>query len=254
MNDPTNYLWFYEKDGEEAGPVSEGELLDLLKSGQVFPDTLLWTESMVDWQPALDLEPFRSGLREDGSVWTPAPRPWTRFWARRVDLIIYDVVALAVLFWIGNNGMEIDDSIGLFLMILFMILAETCLLVWMGTTFGKWLFNISLTRPGGERLSFNSALYRTFLLWLRGLGLGIPFINLAAMAIGLRNLTVNQESSWDRDAGTIILHRKVSLLRWVAAFLIIGTYFIGLTVMLWPEIEKKSLEMQKLETKVEQKV
>lgn len=256
MSEAIECLWFYEKDGEESGPVPETELLRLLKEGLVFPDTLLWTESMVDWQPALELEPFRSALREGESVWMPAPRPWVRFWARRVDLALYEAVALGLLVRVGIDTARLETVLGM-LIILGMILAEAVLLRVFGTTFGKWLFNISLTTGTGERLPFDAGLYRTFLLWLRGMALGIPFINLLAMVLGFRNLTLNQESSWDRDSGTIVRHRKVQPFRWVAAFLILGCYVLGLTVMLWPEIErqieKQTLELQRIEAEMKEK-
>jgi len=252
MIETSECLWFYEKDGEESGPLFEVELLQLLKSGAVFPDTLLWTSTMVDWQPALELEPFRSVLREGQSVWDPNPRPWVRFWARRVDLAIYEALFLGFMARFGEHLADLETAVGL-VMVLAMIMVETCLLTFTGTTIGKWLFNISLSTPAGQKLSFHTALYRTFLLWLRGLGFGIPFVSVVTMAVGLRNLTLNGESSWDRDGGTVVRHRKVSPLRWVGAFLILATFFICLTRIFWPEIQRQVLEMQKLQVQVEKK-
>lgn len=255
MSEASECQWFYEKDGEEAGPMPEAELLQLLKSGQVFPDTLLWTESMVGWQPALELEPFRTALREGESVWTPSPRPWVRFWARRVDLALYEAVALGAMARIGMDGTQMETVFGL-VMILAMILIEAILLSTLGTIFGKWLFNISLTNAAGEKLTFDTSLYRTFLLWLRGMAFGIPILNVLAMIFGFRNLTRNEESSWDRDARTVVRHRKVSPFRWVAAFLVMGCYVLGLTVMLWPQIEaqleKQQKELQRIEAEMKE--
>jgi len=238
-------LWFYEKDGEEAGPIQEAELLQLLKAGTVFPDTLLWTEKMVGWQPALELEPFRSALRDGESVWTPAPRPWVRFWARMVDLSIYEAMALGVLLRTGEDVAEANAVTWLF-MILWTIMLEASLLSWSGTTIGKWLFHISLSRPNGERLDFNASLYRTFMVWLRGLAFQFPLINFITMAVGYRNLVVNQESTWDRDGGTIVRHRKVSPIRWVGAFLILVTFTLSYMVVFESQILE---QLQKMEAK-----
>ncbi|HEX9047617.1 MAG TPA: DUF4339 domain-containing protein [Verrucomicrobiae bacterium] len=43
--------WFYESDGKQCGPVSDAELEDLFRRGQVFSQTLVWREGMADWQP-----------------------------------------------------------------------------------------------------------------------------------------------------------------------------------------------------------
>lgn len=41
--------WFYEKNGEQCGPVSENELKALCESGAINPQNLVWCEGMADW-------------------------------------------------------------------------------------------------------------------------------------------------------------------------------------------------------------
>lgn len=43
--------WYYVKDGQQAGPVSEGEFEALVASGRISPDTLVWKEGMDNWMP-----------------------------------------------------------------------------------------------------------------------------------------------------------------------------------------------------------
>lgn len=44
--------WFYAtKDKTQAGPVDEATLADLLRSGAITQDTLVWKEGMDNWQP-----------------------------------------------------------------------------------------------------------------------------------------------------------------------------------------------------------
>lgn len=43
--------WFYEKGGQQHGPVIVEELLRLLDSNQIAHDTLVWKEGMTDWMP-----------------------------------------------------------------------------------------------------------------------------------------------------------------------------------------------------------
>jgi len=43
--------WYYEKQGKQAGPVSDAELAELERSGGIRPATLVWTSGMSNWQP-----------------------------------------------------------------------------------------------------------------------------------------------------------------------------------------------------------
>lgn len=43
--------WYYAIDGEQHGPVEEGELPQLAATGIITETTLVWNESMPDWQP-----------------------------------------------------------------------------------------------------------------------------------------------------------------------------------------------------------
>lgn len=43
--------WFYALGDQQTGPVSDSQLDDLLRSGKITSDTLVWREGMADWQP-----------------------------------------------------------------------------------------------------------------------------------------------------------------------------------------------------------
>jgi hypothetical protein len=44
--------WYYAQQGQQRGPVELPELQQLLSSGQVSGQELVWTEGMPQWQPA----------------------------------------------------------------------------------------------------------------------------------------------------------------------------------------------------------
>lgn len=45
-------MWFYSKNGSERlGPVAPVEFEQLVQSGVITPETLVWREGMPDWQP-----------------------------------------------------------------------------------------------------------------------------------------------------------------------------------------------------------
>lgn len=52
-------VWFYEKDGKPAGPVSEEELWELLKTGVITKDSLVWKEPMEKWLPFSQVHELR---------------------------------------------------------------------------------------------------------------------------------------------------------------------------------------------------
>jgi uncharacterized RDD family membrane protein YckC len=50
-------IWYYVKDGEAAGPISNEELLSQLRLGQILPTTLVWRRGQAFWQPAASVTP-----------------------------------------------------------------------------------------------------------------------------------------------------------------------------------------------------
>jgi hypothetical protein len=51
MSDQTAQ-WWYEHDGQQAGPISAGMLESLLQSGQVRGSSRVWRAGMAGWEPA----------------------------------------------------------------------------------------------------------------------------------------------------------------------------------------------------------
>ncbi len=43
--------WYYADAGRQVGPVEDAQLDDLLRSGAIRDDTLVWREGMANWQP-----------------------------------------------------------------------------------------------------------------------------------------------------------------------------------------------------------
>ena len=43
--------WFYVKENAQHGPTSELELRNLISSGAIQPETVIWREGMSDWVP-----------------------------------------------------------------------------------------------------------------------------------------------------------------------------------------------------------
>lgn len=43
--------WYYEKDGEQSGPVGDDALQELFNSGAITVENLVWKKGMADWEP-----------------------------------------------------------------------------------------------------------------------------------------------------------------------------------------------------------
>jgi hypothetical protein len=86
---------------------------------------------------------------------------------------------------------------------------ETLLLATWGTTPGKWLLNTDVKWGHAKRMPFAPALRRSLSVWFRGLGMGIPFINILCMIIAYYRLRAFQVTSWDRDEGTFVVHHPL---------------------------------------------
>ena len=59
--------WFYVDAGQQAGPVPDEQMDELVRNGKVRGDTLVWREGLANWQPY-------SQARPEG-VQPPAPPP-----------------------------------------------------------------------------------------------------------------------------------------------------------------------------------
>jgi hypothetical protein len=49
--------WYYDAGGQQSGPVPESQLDELVRSGAVQHDTLVWRSGMPDWQPLHQARP-----------------------------------------------------------------------------------------------------------------------------------------------------------------------------------------------------
>jgi hypothetical protein len=60
--------YFYTIGDRKLGPVPLAELQRLAAAGTVTPQTLVWTEGMPQWVPAMTLPAVRGGVADTNSV------------------------------------------------------------------------------------------------------------------------------------------------------------------------------------------
>lgn len=116
-------LWFYIQGSAQEGPVPKSELIDLLKSGRLDPDTLVWTHYMQDWTRASEVEELQ---KADGAGAPPAPQgTYTSPEERQREAMFFHIsgprlVLMSIaswglfeLYWIYRNWQYLKERDGL---------------------------------------------------------------------------------------------------------------------------------------------
>lgn len=51
--------WYYANNNNQNGPISKNKLYGMFMKGELDPETLVWSPSMKDWTPAIQVESFQ---------------------------------------------------------------------------------------------------------------------------------------------------------------------------------------------------
>jgi hypothetical protein len=105
------------------------------------------------------------------------------------------------------------------------VFVESLLLSFFGTTPGKSMFRTRLVLGQSQSIPYSMALNRSFKVWWRGLGAGLPFVNLFTLATADKRLTEDSITPWDREGGFLVTHEKIGIPRLVAATICLGVFF-----------------------------
>ena len=152
--------------------------------------------------------------------------PWRRLFARTVDICTAGFVLFLLLIIAFSATMPEQAAgfvkavenpiVGSLVLYLIWLPAEAVLLSLFGTTPAKWMFGIKVAHPGGGLLSFSESLNRSFLVFVQGVGLGIPFVALFTQLFAYRRLTKTGTTLWDTSTSAAVLHKKWRVFRALA--------------------------------------
>ena len=134
-----------------------------------------------------------------------APYPSRRFYARALDLALAMAVWKAFQFFgLHIHGPELGFGKFLYLTgtlwggwAVLMIFEPILLAAW-GYTPGKWILGLKVRREDGRKLAWDDAVVRTALVFLYGLGLGIPFVRLWRLGDSQDRCRKEQVLPWDK--------------------------------------------------------
>jgi hypothetical protein len=68
-------IWWYEWNGRQAGPVAHAALVQLVRSGQLRPESRIWRSGMPGWQAVQQVPEIAGAVPDAGSPPSPTPSP-----------------------------------------------------------------------------------------------------------------------------------------------------------------------------------
>lgn len=155
--------------------------------------------------------------RED----TARVNPWIRFLARFLDYGLFFLALLSIHAFFGKEA-QLNRVERLIPFEFFSWIPVEAFLLWAwGTTPGKFFLKTQLQQGRRTRLELISALKRSFNVWFRGLGMGIPIINFFCLLVAYQRLQMRHQTSWDREENILVKHKPFGRWRLVAAVLVI---------------------------------
>lgn len=135
--------------------------------------------------------------------------PWRRFFARGLDMALY-----TTLIHFGMALMHINFTTRLhqlgdvYLALLLLLMVEPLLLSRLGTTFGKWIFGLSVTDGEEHRLTYSQAWNRTLTLLFWGEGAQVPFLGLYRNYRSYQDYTTGAPLPWENESEIQVWHTR----------------------------------------------
>jgi hypothetical protein len=217
--------WFYHENDATLGPVSESSIHGMILSKKLSPETQIWSTGMQEWISAHRIFPAENfGFDEpnndsntilDARMQPSASidsigqiRPWIRLFARTIDILIFGFLLSLVLAIFVPEFLSLGDTLISFLILLVFVFVEPIMLSYWGTTIGKKIFSIKLTKIDKSKISYEEALYRCLNVWVKGLGLGIPLVGLFTQIAAYNRLKNKGVTSWDENK-FLFCHEKI---------------------------------------------
>jgi uncharacterized RDD family membrane protein YckC len=228
--------WYYVRDGQRVGPRMREELDALFATGQLVPDTPVWSPGMAGWTPAHQTAEFGSVRRQEHAAppvpvaeALASPHPWHRWLARILDVGFFGGLLGMVMGAVAPDVLLRANDIALNLMLLALwVPVETLLISAYGTTPGKALLRIRVVSADGYSLGAGTALERSFQVWMRGLGFGVPVVSLVTMILSYSRLEKQGATAWDHALGVRVAQRHVGAGRWMfIAAIVLGVLWLA---------------------------
>ena len=164
---------------------------------------------------------------------------WRRFWARLADLWIGAFLVSSVLstlvpvLYVTVVSYPGGKHLLVLVMLPLVLVLDALSMAMFGATPGKAVAGIKVLGTNEQRLPFRTLIKRNMELWVWGLGVGIPIVNLVAMWNSKQRLAMGVLTTWDEglqsrsfvDPGT-----EAGTWRAFAFFVVVGACLLGYNV------------------------
>ncbi|QRY68685.1 RDD family protein [Ensifer sp. PDNC004] len=236
-------LWHYAVGSEEKGPIDETELLALVRTGALAPDTLVWRSGRGDWMRIADtpeliveFEPEQPASEQRHDALPPIPslplaRPWARFWATSLDLALLFYAAnlmltFAVLLLLPWPVLQLyyqEWRIAILVAAVFVsatiaVVLRAVIMALFGTSPGKALFGIRVVQLNGQSRGLFH-LTRELMMWLKGLALHIFPLFFVTLILQYRRVAHGEPAGHDRGRARVE-GRRISGTRFAAGVVV----------------------------------
>ena len=152
--------------------------------------------------------------------------PWYRFWARHVDYLVFGIFLAFAFAFIYPQALSIPEAgFGLLTVFIWVFIESFFLCTW-GTTPGKWLCSTYVRDQDDKKLTYSVALSRSFNVWIRGVGFGLPLVVLITQLVAHNKLTSKGVTTWDGEGNFKIVHKKLNAFKVLLIILIYAAYWI----------------------------
>ncbi len=169
-------------------------------------------------------------LRSDAAP--TVSHPWRRYFARSLDwglcALVWSVIQLFLLRWHPDSSLFITLLESYITYGILMVLEPILLCTW-GYTPGKWIFGLAVRNPEGGKLTWAQARARTWGVFVRGEGCGIPFYSLWRNYKCYRCCADGEPEAWEEGTSYTIRDTRV---RRCWGFVAARAALIGLSVFL----------------------
>lgn len=251
---------FLAENSQKTGPFDPWEVRGRLERGEITPEMLGWHEGCETWVRLKDLPALGMLDRPDDHMPPPLPlpdeatgksrelnpasgsqadllypdgelpRPWSRFLARFMDMLIWLTLCVAFLRLAGQPIVAfLLSPLQMLLAHALMVVPEAICLSVFGTTPGKALLGLRVQAKGGDGLPAAALAWkRSLLVFAIGNAFYYSFVAVAAWVYHYIGLMRDSSTWWDRQLGLQVRGapiRSIQIVRFVLFFTALNIIF-----------------------------